>query len=252
MFDEPLLHEKLAELARKAEQKMPGAIAGFARACLSREPYPAETLAFSKDCLESKHQSNFRSVSMAHPRHAERREVNEARNETAQKVAEETSRAARTAREAGMGAALAGGEMLQRNAETAHRAWESGSKMASQLIEQSMQQFARAFGMTGAGGQQATQQLSRNMEALVQSGSIIAGGMQSISREMFEVAHNRLEQNLRRADSLISCRTPQELVTAHSEFVRENLEDFVQSTRRIAEISMQMADETARRVTQLR
>ena len=73
--------------------------------------------------------------------------------------------------------------------------------------------------------------------------------MQSISREMFEVARVRLEQNLRRADSLISCRTPQELVTAHSDFVRENLEDFFQSTRRIAEISMQMADETARRVT---
>jgi phasin family protein len=185
---------------------------------------------------------------MAHPRHAVR-EVNEARNATAQKVAEETSRAARTAREAGLGAALAGGQMLQPNAETAHRAWESGSKMASQLIEQSMQQFARAVGMTGAGGQQATQQLSRNMDVLVRSGSAIASGMQSISLEMFEVARNRLEQNLRRADSLISCRTPQELVTAHSDFVRENLEDFFQSTRRIAEISMQMADETARRVT---
>jgi hypothetical protein len=30
MFDEPPLHEKLAVLAKKAEQKMPGAIAGFA------------------------------------------------------------------------------------------------------------------------------------------------------------------------------------------------------------------------------
>ena len=185
---------------------------------------------------------------MAHPRHAVR-EVNEARKATAQKVAEETSRAARTAREAGLGAALAGGEMIQPNAETARRAWEAGSNIASRLIEQSMQQFSRAFGMTGAREQQATQQLFRNMEVFVQSGSIVASGMQSISREMVEVARKGLEQNLRRADSLTSCRTPQELVAAHSDFVRENLEDFFQSTRRIAEISMQTDDKTARRVT---
>jgi hypothetical protein len=185
---------------------------------------------------------------MAHPRRAVR-EASEARNATAQKVAEETSRAPRTAREAGLSAALAGGEMLQPNGETARRAWESGSKIASQVIEQSMQPFAPAFGMTGAEGQQATKQLSRNMEVLVQSGSIIASGMQRISREMFEVACNRLEQNSRRTETLMSCRTPQELVAAHSDFVREYLEDFFQSTRRIAEISMQMADKTARRVT---
>ena len=185
---------------------------------------------------------------MAHPRLA-LREVNEARKATAQKIAEETGRAAPTAREAGLGAALAGGEMIQPNAETARRAWEAGSNIASRLIEQSMQQFARAFGMTGAGEQQATQQLFRNMEVLVQSGYMVASGMQSISREMVEVARKGLEQNLRRADSLTSCRTPQELVTAHSDFVRENLEDFFQSTRRIAEISMQTADKTARRVT---
>ena len=44
-------------------------------------------------------------------RHAVR-EVNEARNTTSQKFAEEISRAAPTAREAGLGAALAGGEMI--------------------------------------------------------------------------------------------------------------------------------------------
>ena len=39
------------------------------------------------------------------------------------------------------------------------------------------------------------------------------------------------------------------MLAAQSDFVRDNLEDFVQSTRRIAEISMQMADEATRRMS---
>jgi phasin family protein len=185
---------------------------------------------------------------MANPRQAER-EVTEAAKETARKVTEETSRAARSAAEAGAGAARAGADMVQRNAETVQHAWESSSKMASQLIEQSMERFARAFGVAGESAQQTTHQSSRNLESIVQSGTILAGGMQNISRELFDFTRKRIEQNMRSADALVSCRSPQEMLAAQSDFLRDNLEDFVQSTRRIAEISMQMADEAARRMS---
>jgi hypothetical protein len=61
-------------------------------------------------------------------------------------------------------------------------AWESASKMASELVEQSMQRFARTLGVTGENAQQATQQSARNAEAIAQSGTIIAGGIHIISR----------------------------------------------------------------------
>jgi hypothetical protein len=77
--------------------------------------------------------------------------------------------------------------MVQRNTETVQQVWESGSKMAGQLTERSMERFARAFGMTGEGAQQATEQSSRNLECIVQSGTIFAGGLQSISREWFDL-----------------------------------------------------------------
>ena len=112
-----------------------------------------------------------------------------------------------------------------------------------------MEQFARAFGITGENTQQATEQSSRNLESIVQSGTILAGGMQSISRELFNFARKRVEQNLHRVDALASCRSPQEILAAQSDLVRDNLEDRVQSTRRIAEISMQMADEAVRRMS---
>ena len=198
---------------------------------------------------------------MANPRQAERdvsqtardmsetaREASQAAQETSRKIAEETSRAARTAADAGAGAARACADMLQRNAETVQHAWELGSKMATELAGKSVERFARACGISGEGAHQATEQSARNFEFIVQSGTILAGGMQSISLELLNFARNRLEQNMHRVESLVKCRTPQEVLAVQSDLVRDSLEDFVQSTRHIAEISSQMAEEAVRRM----
>jgi hypothetical protein len=44
-------------------------------------------------------------------------------------------------------------------------------------------------------------------------------------------------------------RTPQELLAAQSEMFRDYLEGFLQSSRRIGEMSMQVADQATRRLT---
>jgi phasin family protein len=185
---------------------------------------------------------------MVNPRQAEK-DAGQVTHDATRKIAEETSRAARTAADAGVSATRAGADTLQRNAETVQQAWQTGTEMATQLTERSMEQFARAFGITGESSQHATQQSSRNLESIVQSGTILASGMQNISREWFEFARKRMQENLNRADALVNCRTPQELMAAQSDLLRDNLENFVQSTRRIAEISMQTADEAVRKMT---
>ena len=184
---------------------------------------------------------------MANPRQAER-DMSQAAQETGRKIAEETSRAARTAADAGAGAARAGADMIYRNAETVQHAWQSGSKMASELAGKSVERFARACGVTGESAQQATEQSARNFESIVQSGTILAGGMQNISLELLNFARKRLEQNMHRVEALVNCRTPQEVLAVQSDLVRDSLEDFVQSTRHIAEISSQMAEEAVRRM----
>jgi phasin family protein len=184
---------------------------------------------------------------MANPRQAEK-DMGQMGHEATRKMAEETTRAARTAADVGANAARAGADMFQRNAETVQQAWQSGTEVATRLTERSMEQFARAFGISGESTQHAAQQSSRNLESIVQSGTILASGMQNISREWVDFARKRMQQNLNHADALANCRTPQELWAAQSDLVRDNLEDLVQSTRRIAELSMQMADEAVRKM----
>jgi hypothetical protein len=185
---------------------------------------------------------------MANQRQAEK-DMAHAGQDAARKIGEETSRAARTVTDTGANVARAGAEMIQRNTETVQQAWESGSKITSKVTERSMDQFARAFGITGENAQHAAQQSSRNLETIVQSGTILANGMQTMLREWLEFARKRTEQNFGRFDALLHCRTPQELLAVQSEMVRDNLEDFVQSTKRIADISVQMADEALRKMT---
>jgi hypothetical protein len=62
----------------------------------------------------------------------------------------------------------AGAEVLQRNAETVQRTFESGVKLASGMTERSATQFGRVFGFSGEAGEKAVQTASRNMEVIVQ------------------------------------------------------------------------------------
>jgi phasin family protein len=187
---------------------------------------------------------------MANPRQAER-DMSQAGQEAVRKTAEEAGRAAHRAADAGAEVLGAGADMMKRNAEALQQAWESGSKAASQWTEQSFGGFARAFGLSGENAQQAAEQSRRNMESIMQSGTILANGMQSVSRELFELARKRLEQNLQRTDALMHSRTPQDVMAAQSELFRENMEDLIETTRRIADISKEVAENAGRKMSEL-
>ncbi len=170
-------------------------------------------------------------------------------HETAHKTTEETVRVARSAAAASERAARAGADVLQRNAETVQQVWQSGSDMATRLTERSADQVARVFGLSGEEAQQAAQQSTRNIEAIVQSSTVIAEGVQTISREWLDFVRHRMENNINRLESLMRCRSPQDLAVVQSDLVRDSLEGFLQSTRRIAEVSVRMADEAVRKMT---
>lgn len=171
--------------------------------------------------------------------------------EASKKMTDETSRTARRMSEAGEQTARAGADIAQRNSETLQQAWQSGSELATDLTKRSGEQFARAFGLGGEEAEKAAEQSSRNLEAIARSSNILAQGAQEVSRECFELARKTMAHNLDWFDALVRCRTPQELVAAQSKMVRDNLQDLLDTTRRTAEVSARMADEAARRMTEV-
>ena len=82
-----------------------------------------------------------------------------------------------------------------------------------------------------------------------QSGTVLVHGLQEISREMAGRGQKRLQRNLDGVHALARCRSMTELVEVQSSLLRDNLEQTVENSRRIAELPIQMADEAARTVT---
>jgi len=154
------------------------------------------------------------------------------------------------ASEAGAGAVRASAELAERNARTLQEAWQSGSSIAKNLTDRSMDQIARALGLGGDTVHKSVEQLSHNIECILQSGTILAEGMQNASRQWMEFAQKRVQSNLDQFDALTRTRSPQDFLAVHSDLIRHNLEEFVHSARQIAEISLRAADEAARKLSE--
>lgn len=176
--------------------------------------------------------------------------VTQAVQEATREGVEQPDRIVKISTDVSERAARAGTEILQRNAETVQEALQSSAEIAARLTEKSADQFSRVFGISGEEAHKAAQKSSDNIDAIIHSSSVLAEVSQSISREWVNFTRERMEQNLNRFDSLMRCRTPQDFAAVQSEFLRDNLESFLQCARRIAEKSIQMADEATKRTAE--
>ena len=127
--------------------------------------------------------------------------------------------------------------MAKHPSETARRLAED-ARRAAQMAADAGKEGAEAVQRTAGGAQ----------DGLAQSGAVIADGMQSISREMMDLTQRSLEKSLSRFGRLAQCRTPQDFFATQNEIFRENLEEFLNSARRITEMSMRMSEGAAKTV----
>ena len=162
---------------------------------------------------------------------------------------ETTRRAAQTARamsDAAERTARTGADAFHRNSEQVRQTFEMGSDAAARMAERAFGQFARVFGVvTGNGAQQATQQSARNVEAILHSNTVIADGVQTIAREWMTFVQNRAERNMERFEALTNCRSVQDCIAVQTDLVRDSIEDLLQTTKRVAEVSTRMVDQAA-------
>jgi|SRR6266404_1890307 hypothetical protein len=166
---------------------------------------------------------------------------------TANEVAEGAARVKDAAARASDQAMRASVEIMQRNAETVQHTLECGAKLAARMTERSADQFGRAIGFSGEGAQSAAQRSSRNLEGIVQSGTVLTELTQRLCEEWVEIARARMDRGFDRFDALLQCRTPQDFAALQSEIMRDNLETFLGYARKAGEHSARLADEARQR-----
>jgi hypothetical protein len=69
-----------------------------------------------------------------------------------------------------------------------------------------------------------------------------------MSQEWLEMSQNRLQKNLDGLNALVRCRSILDFVAVQRSLARDNLELTIENSRRVAELSARMVDETARTV----
>jgi hypothetical protein len=84
---------------------------------------------------------------------------------------------------------------------------------------------------------------------VTQSGTALARGLQDVSREVFELSQKRLQRNLDGLNQIARCRSVADLVAAQSSLLRDNLEQTLDNSRRIAELTIQVTEEATRSAT---
>ncbi|WFU18727.1 phasin family protein [Bradyrhizobium sp. CB3481] len=170
-----------------------------------------------------------------------------------QAAAEQTSRVGQAAAETGEQVARAGADLFKQNVETLQDAWRLGLETATSAMGRSAEQLGRTLGVSEDAVQQATeatQRSARNAQTVLYTGTAAARVMSGMSREYFQMVRHQLEKNMERMNELWTCRTPQDFAAVQSDMVRETIETALESSRRVADMSLKMAEDTGKQMKQ--
>lgn len=143
----------------------------------------------------------------------------------------------------------AGAEGTQTMARTMQEAVQTSLSTASELARLSTDQAMQLFNTRKGDSRSLGDETSRNLQALAQSGTVLARGVQDVSREWFELSQKRLLKNLDGLSSLAQCRSVPDFMAVQTSLIRDNLEQTLDNSRRMAELTRQLADEASRIVT---
>jgi hypothetical protein len=154
--------------------------------------------------------------------------------ETVQRVAEDVTNTVQ-----------AGAEGAQTMARTIQEAVQTSLSTASELARLSTDRTMQLFSPRTGDAQSLGDEASRNLQAVAQSGMVLARGVQDVSREWFELSQKRLQMNLEGLSSLARCRSVPDLMAVQTSLIRDNLEQTLANSRRMAELTQKLADEAS-------
>jgi hypothetical protein len=166
-----------------------------------------------------------------------------------EQAAEQTRRIGQTAAKAGEDLSGASADFLRQNTEILQNTWRFGMEAATSVMNRSTDQLGRTFGWTGDETQQAAERSVRNAQTVMDSAAAVGKGLNEISREYFQFARRQMESNMERLNELWRCRTPHELAAVQSDLIRETMTGALESSRRVADMSLKVADDAGKRIS---
>jgi hypothetical protein len=118
---------------------------------------------------------------------------------------------------------------------------EHAAGMAEAAAEKADEAMRRGLDEAAEQARRATDGLG----AVMQSGAILAGAAQTASQEWLSYAQGAALRNMQAMGSLARCRTMREVMAAQSGRFAEEMDEFIQSSRRISGRMLDAAEHAA-------
>ena len=116
----------------------------------------------------------------------------------------------------------------------------------NETVQQSGERVVQVFGRSMEEGGEVTKRASDDLRALSQASEAFGRGVQSISRDWFELSQNRVQQSLDDMTAVFRSRTLPDMLAAQSAMVRHNFEMMAENTQRIMSMSVRMTNTVKR------
>jgi hypothetical protein len=166
------------------------------------------------------------------------------------KAAEQPTQTVRSMSDATERTARIASDSARRTTESAEAMWRDGTEAASRIAQRSMDQLSRMMGLSGEAIRESVERTSGNMQAVLQSATDVAGGLQDVTGEWMRCAQRQVEHNLNHLEELGQCRTFHDYVALQTQMVRENMETLLQGVRKTSERSTHIADKAVQRMSE--
>jgi phasin family protein len=109
-------------------------------------------------------------------------------------------------------------------------------------------QFTKVLGFNGPQSEELTRRSSQNLQAVSQASSVLMKGAQEVSHEVFGLVQDRVQKNIEAVSRIAGTRSVQDFVAVQSDLARDALQQVIDTNKRIAELSVRVADEAARAI----
>lgn len=123
--------------------------------------------------------------------------------------------------------------------------------MAAEFAERSATQVSKMLDYSFRVTQEVTKHTTQNLDIMMQCGAIVAEGWQKILSEWISATQENAQKNMTDFQELMQCRSVDTLFARQSNILRDRIEAVQSSNARISEVSTQVANETARRISEM-
>ena len=148
--------------------------------------------------------------------------------------------------QAGEETTRAGADIARRSAETARDAVEAGLTASNEGFRRMADQITKVVGFSGPQAEELARRSSQNVRAVAEASIVLVRGAQEISRELFGLVQDGVQKSAEALNRLAGAHSVQDFIAVQSELTRDSLQQVIQGNKRVAEVSLRIAEEAAR------